>query len=160
MKVPQFNWCKCCKPCDRGVFIIFFFPDIDNDLLGIYDQQSSHVFLFLFSSVSTGLSVYTDEYRLGHYAAAGGEICLSVVFFLCPPQCRVILGWWHFNKQEMCFCLSFLPNLYPGLYFPSHKPKWSGLTAIYIHKSSTDFQKEAYLVHFKPPHPKTNKLKK
>ncbi|XP_075905515.1 complex I assembly factor TIMMDC1, mitochondrial [Nelusetta ayraudi] len=28
-------------------------------------------FVTLFNSVSTGLSVYTDEFRLGHYAAAG-----------------------------------------------------------------------------------------
>lgn len=34
---------------------------------------SLHVFLSLFSSVGTGLSVYRDEYTLGHYAAAGGE---------------------------------------------------------------------------------------
>lgn len=31
------------------------------------------VFLSLFSSVGTGLSVYRDKYTLGHYAAAGGE---------------------------------------------------------------------------------------
>lgn len=48
---------------------LFLFPVI----IFLKSVGFSHVFPSLFSSVSTGLSVYRDKYTLSNYAAAGGE---------------------------------------------------------------------------------------
>lgn len=91
---------------------------------------------FFSSSVSTGLSVYTDDCKMGHYSAAGGEHCqlwrfasifsdCFLFFFLLPSsvQGHSSLVTFELVQQEMCFYLSFLPNYYPGLNFPSHYSK-------------------------------------
>lgn len=68
-----------------------FFSKLDNDRLRFVEYfmtsnplGSPHVFLSLFSSVGTGLSVYRDKYTLSHYAAAGGETrgsqcCIKII---------------------------------------------------------------------------------
>lgn len=137
----QFNWCKCCETRDLRVFMrFFFFTDADNILLSILlpailscvSSSSSAPSVRAFLSMRTSTR-WVIMLHLEVSPASYGDFHLSLViffFFFCPPQCRVILGWWHFNlSSRKCvfiylFCQTIMQPQIFHLTTPSEAASW------------------------------------